>query len=359
MNSLMKSEAGLILVISSLVPGGAEKVMSIIANQASQRIKVSLILLSKKEKYHPIDERVRVIEPNFVIEQMPRWLFTWRIFWWLRGVLNGLAARSVLSFSGKYNAFVLLASMGLRKRVFVSDRSRPGISYGKFLDILNPLVYRLSAGIIAQTSQARRLAEQRTKHSNIAIIPNPVHIPTLTIASKQKEKIVLNVGRFIPSKHQEWLVNYFESVPSYNWSLVFLGEGKCWEQVLSKARISQMQQNIHLHGNVTNIDQWYQKAAIFAFTSTSEGFPNSLAEAMSHGCACIAFDCTAGPADIIDDGINGFLVAEGDHETYRLRLAELIENEKMRIRFGKAAFEKMKQFDQELITQRYLDFILS
>lgn len=359
MKSSEKSEAGLILVISSLSPGGAEKVMSIIANQASQSIEVTLVLLSKREKYYPINERVSVIEPNFVIEQMPRWLFTWRVFWWLRGILNGIAAKSVLSFSGKYNAFVLLASMGIKKRVFVSDRSRPGISYGKFLDILNPLVYRSSAGIIAQTSQAKRFAEQLTKHSNISIIPNPVHIPTLTIATEQKEKIVLNVGRFIPSKHQDWLIDYYEAASSHDWSLVLLGEGKCWEEVLAKAKISQKQQNIHLHGNVTNIDQWYQKAAIFAFTSTSEGFPNALAEAMAYGCACIAFDCTAGPVDIIDDGINGFLVAEGDHKTYKRRLTELIENEELRIKFGKAAYEKMKQFDQELITQRYLDFILS
>jgi|AntRauTorckE5430_2_1112549.scaffolds.fasta_scaffold35849_2 GalNAc-alpha-(1->4)-GalNAc-alpha-(1->3)-diNAcBac-PP-undecaprenol alpha-1,4-N-acetyl-D-galactosaminyltransferase len=126
-----------ILVISSLTAGGAEKVMAQLANQASIIYEVNLVILSKKERFYSFDSRVKVIEPNFTIDQMPRVFFKWRNFWWLRKTLKGLKTQPVLSFSGKYNAFVLLASIGLGKKVFISDRSRPGISYGKFLDFIN------------------------------------------------------------------------------------------------------------------------------------------------------------------------------------------------------------------------------
>lgn len=344
-------------MISSLTPGGAEKVMAELANTAVDKVQVELIVLSKKERFYPIDSRVTIQDPFFVIEEMPRSLFMWKNFWWLRKQLKDSAGQSVLSFSGKYNAFVLLASLGLDKRVFVSDRSRPGISYGKFLDFLNPLVYKKAAGIVAQTQEAKRSAYQQTKHKNIRVIPNPIALPEQLELSK-KDPIVLNVGRFIASKHQDQLIDYFEACQRPLWELVFLGDGNRFEEIQEIAESSRYTEQIKLMGSVKNVGEWYEKSAIFAFTSTSEGFPNALAEAMAHGCACISYDCTAGPADIIDDGVNGFLIPEGDHEMYKEKLALLMNDEELRLLFGKAACEKMKQFDAEKITQRFLDFML-
>lgn len=344
-------------VISSMTPGGAEKVMSVLANEAvNLGVKVHLIILSNKRRFYSTDERVNVYEPDFVIESMPRIWFVVRNFFWLRKTLSGIPVDHVLSFSGKFNSYVIMTSLGQGKKILISDRSRPGISYGKFLDLLNPFVYRLSKGIIAQTEKAKEFAWKQTKHSNIKVIPNPVNIPGAE-PSENREKLIINVGRFIGSKHQDWLMDYFEDSGISGWRLSFLGDGKRLNEVKKKAQNSKNGLDISFEGNNKNISDWYNKASIFALTSTSEGFPNALAEAMAHGCACIAFDCVAGPSDLIDDGANGFLIPEADHKQYREKLILLMKEESLRRRFGKAAREKMKEFDSVKITRRYLDFI--
>ena len=69
---------------------------------------------------------------------------------------------------------------------------------------------------------------------------------------------------------------------------------------------------VKLLGNVSDIDSLYQKVQVFAFSSKSEGFPNALGEAMSAGLASIAYDCPAGPSDLIQHEQNGFLISIGD-----------------------------------------------
>jgi len=345
-------------VISSLSSGGAERVMTQLANQAAESgLRVEFIVLSKKPHFFELHPDIRWWEPDFTIDQMHRLQFQWKDFWWLRRRLKNLESEAVLSFGGKYNAFVLLASAGLGKRVFISDRSRPSISYGRFLDRLNPRVYSRAAGIIAQTQRGKEVLEQKTGHTNVRVIPNPIRL--VGARGKGRDPLILNVGRFITSKHQDWLVDYFNDLDPEGWQLTFLGEGPQYEQVKKYAASTALAGRIAFMGNVTDVDTYYRRAAVFAFTSTSEGFPNALGEALSAGCACISFDCEAGPADLIEDGRTGFLVPEGDHRGFKDKLHRLIADASLRERMGRCAMESMKAFRADRIAQQYFDFMLS
>lgn len=355
--SLIKSE--IILVISSLNPGGAEKVMVLLANEAIKiGIKVHLIVLTKGQKFYPLNKEIKVYEPDFVIGTMSRLTFFIKNYFWLRKQLKNIGIKEVLSFSGKYNSYVILASLGLGKKVFISDRSKPGISYGKAIDILNSIFYKYSSGIIAQTKKAAEFALEKFNHKNIKVIPNPVSIPD-SVNFNDKKDIILNVGRFITTKHQNWLLNYFKDLNINNWDLIFIGDGPNFEGIKSLTDELENPERIQFKGLVKNINNFYHSSSIFAFTSTSEGFPNALAEAMAYGCACISFDCIAGPGDLIEDGKNGFLIPEGDHSLYKEKLKCLIENPQLRLEFGKNAIEKVKNFSSNNISEKYLEFILN
>ncbi len=344
----------------SLAAGGMERVMVQLANEFSNRskLKVYLLLLTKGDHFYSVSESVEIVEPHFDYRDYNRLRFTLKTLYFIRKFIKEIEPNAALSFGGKYNAFVLMATFRIKIPVFISDRSRPNISYGIILDRLNPIMYRTSAGIIAQTTQAKEILYKMTRHKNIKVINNPIR----SIVSNHKmrrEQIILNVGRFIDSKHQDWLIDYFDDLDLADWKLVFLGEGPNFERVKNYASEKKSAHRIIFLGNVKHVDDYYLKASIFAFTSTSEGFPNALGEAMRAGLACLSFDCLAGPSELIDSGVNGYLLSNEDHDLYRQKLSELCENQKLREQFGKKAVEKMRFFDIAEIGEEYYNFLTS
>jgi GalNAc-alpha-(1->4)-GalNAc-alpha-(1->3)-diNAcBac-PP-undecaprenol alpha-1,4-N-acetyl-D-galactosaminyltransferase len=316
---------------------------------------VTLIVMTKGEHFYELPSSLLVVEPDFIHSHYSRLRFSWKTLKFLRQTLRQLQPDAVLTFGGKYNSFVLLASLGLRLRIFISDRSRPGISYGKFLDLVNPLIYKYATGIIAQTQQAKDYFARSVKHANIVVIGNP--IKCFESAHVQRENIILNVGRFIASKNQSILIEYFSKTNFKDWKLVFLGDGKYLKSGIQKAKDLGIENHVVFAGNQKEIDLYYLKSKIFAFTSVSEGFPNALGEAMAAGLACVSFDCIAGPGDIIDDDENGFLVPVGDDSTYINRLSRLMNNAELREKFGLKAQTKMERFEEAKIGKKFLDFM--
>ncbi len=346
----------IVLILPSLASGGLEKVITELAWYFSKQtnVQVNVICLMKGNVFFPLPEEVEVHIPPFSSADLPRLLFLYQLMFWLRKQIKLIVPDVLLSFGGKFNSFVCLSVQGLPVRVFISDRSRPSISYGIFLDFINPRVYKKVTGIIAQTDMAKELMFKRTHHSNIKVIGNPLRMNGMI--TKEKEKIILNVGRFVSTKQQELLVRYFARINSKDWKICFLGSGPTKARVEQVVQELNMEDKIQFCGVVTNVQDFYKRSSIFAFTSNSEGFPNALGEAMVAGEACISFDCEAGPSDLIQDGENGFLIKEGDHESFIKKLELLMNDDSLRKEFGNKARETIKRFDINHIGNQYLGF---
>jgi GalNAc-alpha-(1->4)-GalNAc-alpha-(1->3)-diNAcBac-PP-undecaprenol alpha-1,4-N-acetyl-D-galactosaminyltransferase len=350
-------KAKITLILPSLSPDGLERVITELAWYFSKQeeISVSLISLSKGDFYFLLPSNIQVISPSFGIKETLRPFFLLKLMVWLRKKVRFIDPDALLSFGGRYNSFVLLSVNGLRVRTYISDRSRPSISYGCFLDRLNTIMYKKASGIITQTERAKQTMSIRIAHPNIKVIGNPVKISSN--GSDHKENIIINVGRLISTKRQNLLIEYFAKINPEGWIVVFLGVGPDLRDLKSKVQKLKLEEKIIFKGHVRNIDDYLNKSKIFAFTSSSEGFPNALCEAMAAGLACISFDCEAGPSDLIEDGKNGFLVPENNHEDYLNKLNKLIKDGELRNRFGVNAKIKVLKYNTELIGDQFLQFM--
>ena len=348
----------LVFILPSTGAGGLERVITELVWHFARKdhCKVSLICLMKGEPFYPLPSNIQTFSPSFSLQNTARSVFLIKLMFWLRRKVSRVGAEALISFGGKFNAFVLLSVYGLNIRTYISDRSRPSISYGRFLDWLNPVVYKKSTGIIAQTFRAKDVMLSRTGHGNIRVIGNPIRLDKHKI--EQRQNIILNVGRFIASKNQDVLIDYFNEIKPKGWKLYFIGDGKHLAKCKEKVNTLGLENDILFLGEVRNIEEYLYKSKIFAFVSTSEGFPNALAEAMAAGLACISFDCEAGPADLIDHKENGFLIKEYDHKSYVRKLKKLLGDNDLQSEFGKKAKQKIQKYNIDIIGAQFNHFIL-
>ena len=304
----------IVLIISSLRNGGSERVMSELANYWSRNplLEIYLILLTNQKQYYRIDPRVHIITPkhNYKKNFISKSIFKYRTLFFIRSSCLKIQPTSILSFNERYNNIVLLALIGLKLKVYVSDRNSPFMKIGLLHSFLRNKLYKNATGIIAQTHTAKRVLDKNTKNKNIKVIPNPLReIEPKKVSQRQFEKkIILNVGRNVAQKNQLELIEIFNNCDYSNWILKIVGSGPLNSALIKKTEELGIEKHVQIIEFTKNIDVYYSEADVFAFTSLYEGFPNALVEAMAHGIACISYDCPTGPSDIINNGINGSLI---------------------------------------------------
>lgn len=349
-------------VIHSLHLGGMERVMSILINDFVDRpnVEVHLILIGRKREVEfELDERIRIHKPSFEFQSHKRTRSTLKTLGFIRKKVKEIQPTTILSFGEYWNNLVLLGLLDTSFRVFISDRSEPNKNMGRLNNWLRDKLYPKAAGYIAQTQKAAEIAKKNNWNKNIEIIGNPINLQEGE-KPNSRENIVLSVGRLIETKHFDTLIKVFSNLNLPNWKLIICGGNAKNKDLLTELKILANEHKpaqIELTGKISNIEEYYKKAKIFAFTSSSEGFPNVIGEALSYGLPVVAYDCDAGPSDMIEDHLNGFLIQTHDEKAFQEKLKRLIENEDLRDVFSSNSKFKIKEFSKEKIINRFFHFI--
>jgi len=335
----MSCHRNISLFVHSLSGGGAERVTANLASYFARKDhNVTLVTVSEGEGIlYSVDPRVQVYCLSMdqasnsvysaVFANLSRVLK-------LRKILKSVNTDIVISMMTDANIVAALACVGSRMTCVGSERNYPGKrNVGSVWQNLRKYVYYFTDVIVVQTMSADVWIRENTFARNIIVIPNSIKLPLPTIEPIQNadllgdSKVILAVGRLVQQKQFNHLIDIFNGLASQypDWILVIVGEGKL------------------------RLD-WYRKADIFALTSSYEGFPNVLLEAMSHNVCSVSYDCDAGPSDIIDDGVTGRLVPADDKAQFSQILASLMKCEVMREKMGRLGNQSvMKNFKESKV----------
>ncbi len=143
--------------------------------------------------------------------------------------------------------------------------------------------------------------------------------------------------------------------PQWRW-LVF-GTGEMHGQMPEEIVRLGLEDQLLLRGQVTNLYDEYPKSSIVTLTSYREGLPLVLLEGKACGRPLISFDVSTGPAEIIRDGVDGFLVPPFDTAAYAQRLAQMMSDDQLRMEMSRRSRETISQFDQESIYAQWRELL--
>jgi GalNAc-alpha-(1->4)-GalNAc-alpha-(1->3)-diNAcBac-PP-undecaprenol alpha-1,4-N-acetyl-D-galactosaminyltransferase len=348
------------LIIHSLTSGGAERVISMMANYwANKGWQISLLTFDDgtEPPFYDLDSQISHIplgiagySPNPIVGI---WNNLTRIQE-LRTAIIKSKPNVVISFMHQANEIVLLATRWLSIPVIVSERNDPtSQTTGKIWKQLRQWTYPLANRIVVQTKRAGDYFSSKLQE-RIIIIPNPVLLPPDAKELSDRllgERSLIAMGRLVPQKGFDLLLEAMAKLKDRypKWTLTILGEGGLRSQLESLCNKLGLGDRVHLLGRVKNPYEFLKQADIFIMSSRFEGFPNALCEAMACGLPVISTDCPNGPGEIIRDGVDGILVPNEDISALATAMERLMYDETERRSLGDRAKEVIERFGLEKV----------
>jgi glycosyltransferase involved in cell wall biosynthesis len=215
--------------------------------------------------------------------------------------------------------------------------------------------------IIVLTNRDRSLWHKNTLAKNkLLCIPNVAFPKEITSNNYElREHLVIAVGRLTYQKGFDMLLNAWNNIAEKvgDWKLLIIGSGedaKKLEEYICKNNLSKSAKII---AATAEIDSYYNRASIFCLSSRFEGLPMVLIEAQQFGLPIVAFDCNTGPAEVVDDKVNGILCKPNDISSLCDGLMTCIDNQNLRLSYSKQAYASANKFDKDVIYATWLKLL--
>ena len=363
--SSLTSKGRLTFVIHQISAGGAERVLTLLANELCNKgwsVTVLTFDSGSKPGFFELHSDVQHWPLSLMREQGGWWKAIKVHFlrpWMLRKAIRKSRPDAVIAFIDVMNILALVATIGLKIPVIVSERSCPAFNISKLCSLLRQVVYKRSARLVLQTRDACDFFSSSIPKR---IIPNPVLVPEYSepaLKSETNSKTLMAMGGLREVKGFDLLLRAFAPLCNKfpDWVLEIWGEGVQRKTLESLRDELGLRERVRFPGLTKEHHQTMSQVDIFVLSSRSEGFPNVLGEAMACGLPVVSFDCRSGPSELIQDGVNGLLVPPESIQELSSSLERLMASAELRKSLGEQAQKITEIYSLDKIVQSWEELI--
>lgn len=364
--------------------GGIEKSIASLANILIEKYDVEIISTYKilENPAFKINDKVKIkylienVKPNK--EKWKRTIKSKRLFAFLKESIKSLyclflrrtrtinaikqidsdviiSTRTLFNnWTGKY------ASKTIKKVAWEHNHHHGNVKYAKKVVISCKNMDKL----VLVSKSLKKFYEKELKEKNYQCktryIPNVIEYLPKELASL-KEKKLISIGRFSREKGFPDLIEVFKIVheEDKNIKLDLIGDGAQRNMIVDKIYEYKLENEINVHGFLEKekIYPLLKNASLYIMTSYTESFGIVLIEAMSFGVPCIAYTSAEGARDLIEDGINGYLIPNRDQNKMKEKILELLSDNKKLKELGMNARKTSEKYKIELIKEYWFKLL--
>lgn len=355
----MEGNKKIAFILGSMFGGGAERVVSHLANYyADKGWDVSILMLLSPRVGYKLNSTIKLIDfsgdTESRIRRVPYWTYS------IRNYVTDNDIRYIVSFAARINLITLIALQSEIKcrRLIISERIDPGYDHRNVMvKTLIDIYYPRAAKIIFQTKRSLSYFNYKVLNKG-EVIGNPVDVSTFAIESEKRKKKIVTMGRLVSQKNHSMLIRAFARIyrEFSDYSLWIYGEGELRNELERLIENLKLKGCVYLPGNVEDVHERIKDAEIFVLPSNYEGLSNALLEAMMMGLPCISTDC-AGSDEVITQKENGLLIAVGDENQMYYAIKYMITHPKERNEMGEKAKKSVEKFRTDIIIEKWVEAI--
>ena len=363
--SLLTPKGRITFVIYKISAGGAQRVLTLLANELCKK-GWSVTLLTFDSGSEPAFFELHSGVQHWPLSLMRGQGGCWKAIkvyflrpWVLRKAIRKSRPDAVIAFLERMNILTLMATIGLKIPVIVSERNHPAFNTSKFLSLSRQAVYKMSACLVLQTHDAGAFFSSSIPKS---VIPNPILVPEYpapVLKSEASSQTLVAMGRLCSQKGFDFLLNAFAPLGNKfpDWVLEIWGEGAQRGNLENLRDELGLRERVRFPGLTKEHYKTMAEADIFVLSSRYEGFPNVLGEAMACGLPVVSFDCPSGPSEMIQDGVNGLLVPPENIQELSSSLERLMASVELRNTLGEQARKITESYSLDKIVQSWEELI--
>ena len=344
--------------------GGGERVAISLANELTKKCEVHLIGITTKQsnlffkinsqvKYSNFfDHRVRLSKNILKISKMLKKYF----------IDNEIEVAFGIGISA--NVFLSLAGIGIPTKVVLCDHTNSITDNREFSQRVQRYVgTKLADKIITLTLEDRRnyISKYGISEDKIAYIYNWKENLLSNVTYNNESTKLVTVGRFDNQKGYDYLVQVAGKIlheqSEWTWEIYGAGNQLEIEKIKEFIKHNYLQNRLFIKGLEKNQDLIYGDKGIYVMTSRYEGLPLVLLEAQQYNLPIVSFRCPTGPNEIVEDGVNGYLIDCYDVDEMSKKLLELMNDKELRNCFSSHAKDNMEKFNKERIIHQWIYLI--